>query len=156
MIVSAKLGALRGIKVHEFAVRFLFGGLCTVAAGLIAKRFGPSIGGLFLAFPAIFPASASLIEKHEKQHKQRIGRDGTKRGRAAASIDAAGASLGALGLIAFAVVVWRILPQHNSWLAISSASVAWFAVSICGWLLRKSRVVHAASGSIQRRRRAQS
>jgi hypothetical protein len=156
MIVSAKLGALRGIKVHEFAVRFLFGGLCTVAAGLIAKRFGPSIGGLFLAFPAIFPASASLIEKHEKQHKQRIGRDGTKRGRAAASIDAAGASLGALGLIAFAVVVWRILPQHNSWLVISSASVAWFAVSICGWLLRKSRVVHAASGSIQRRRRAQS
>jgi Protein of unknown function (DUF3147) len=155
MIVSAKLGALRGIKVHEFAVRFLFGGLCTVAAGLIAKRFGPSIGGLFLAFPAIFPASASLIEKHEKQHKQRIGRDGTKRGRAAASIDAAGASLGALGLIAFAVVVWRILPQHNSWLVISSASVAWFAVSICGWLLRKSRVVHAASGSIQRRRRAQ-
>jgi Protein of unknown function (DUF3147) len=156
MIVSAKLGALRGIKVHEFAVRFLFGGLCTVAAGLIAKRFGPSIGGLFLAFPAIFPASASLIEKHEKQHKQRIGRDGTKRGRVAASIDAAGASLGALGLIAFAVVVWRILPQHNSWLVISSASVAWFAVSICGWLLRKSRVVHAASGSIQRRRRAQS
>jgi hypothetical protein len=57
MIVSAKLGALRGIKVHEFAVRFLFGGFCTVAAGLIAKRFGPSIGGLFLAFPAIFPAS---------------------------------------------------------------------------------------------------
>jgi hypothetical protein len=156
MIVSAKLGALRGIKVHEFAVRFLFGGLCTVAAGLIAKRFGPSIGGLFLAFPAIFPASASLIEKHEKQHKQRIGRDGTKRGRAAASIDAAGASLGALGLIAFAVVVWRILPQSNSWLVISAASVAWFAVSICGWLLRKSRVVHAASGSIQRRRRAQS
>jgi hypothetical protein len=145
MIVSAKFGALKGIKAHEFAIRFLFGGLCTVAAGLIAKRFGPSIGGLFLAFPAIFPASASLIEKHEKQHKQRIGRDGTIRGRAAASIDAAGASLGALGLIAFAVTVWRGLPQHGSWLVTTSASVAWFAMAICGWLFRKSRVAHAVA-----------
>ena len=32
-------------------------------AGMIAKRYGAEIGGLFLAFPAIFPASASLIEK---------------------------------------------------------------------------------------------
>jgi Protein of unknown function (DUF3147) len=154
MIVSAKFGALRGIKVHEFAVRFLFGGLCTVAAGLIAKRFGPSIGGLFLAFPAIFPASASLIEKHEKQHKQRVGRDGTKRGRAAASIDAAGSSLGALGLVVFAVIVWRALPQHGSWLVIGSASVAWLGTSICGWLVRKSRVAHAASRFTHRHRRA--
>jgi hypothetical protein len=147
MIVSAKFGALKGIKAHEFAIRFLFGGLCTVAAGLISKRFGPSIGGLFLAFPAIFPASASLIEKHEKQHKQRIGRDGTNRGRVAASIDAAGASLGALGLIAFAAVVWQILPRYSSWLAIGFASVAWFAMSICAWLFRKSRLAHVVSGS---------
>ncbi len=65
MIVSAKLAALKGIKFHEFALRFLFGGFCTVAAGIVARRFGPEIGGLFLAFPAIFPAGASLIEKHE-------------------------------------------------------------------------------------------
>jgi hypothetical protein len=32
MIVSAKLAALKGIKFHEFALRFLFGGFCTVAA----------------------------------------------------------------------------------------------------------------------------
>jgi len=36
----------------------------TVIAGLIAFRFGPVVGGLFLAFPAIFPASATLIERH--------------------------------------------------------------------------------------------
>ena len=39
---------------------------------LPAKRYPafPVIGGLFLAFPAIFPASASLIEAHEKADSQ--------------------------------------------------------------------------------------
>ena len=58
---------------YEFAVRFLFGGLITAATGLIAKKFGRRGGGLFLAFPTIFPASATLIEKHEKQNKERAG-----------------------------------------------------------------------------------
>lgn len=35
----------------------------TALAGVIAKHYGPVIGGLFFAFPAIFPASATLIEK---------------------------------------------------------------------------------------------
>lgn len=48
---------------YEYAVRFLFGGFITAVAGIIAKEFGPGIGGLFLAFPAIFLASATLIEK---------------------------------------------------------------------------------------------
>jgi hypothetical protein len=37
--------------------------------------FGPSIGGLFLAFPAL-PASATLIEKHEKHKKEENGVEG--------------------------------------------------------------------------------
>ena len=39
-MVEVKLASLRNNKPHEYAMRFLFGGLCTVAAGLIAKRFG--------------------------------------------------------------------------------------------------------------------
>ena len=35
-----------------------------------AKRYGPGVAGLFLAFPAIFPAGATLIEKHEKEKKR--------------------------------------------------------------------------------------
>jgi len=62
---------------------------------MIAKKFGPEVGGLFLAFPAIFPATATLLEKHEKQKKQRKGLNGTKRGRLAAGVDAAGAAMGA-------------------------------------------------------------
>jgi hypothetical protein len=81
-------------KWYEYAIRFLFGGLITAVAGIIAKKFGPGIGGLFLAFPAIFPASATLIEKHEKQKKEEKGLQGTRRGREAASVDAAGSADG--------------------------------------------------------------
>jgi len=63
-MVRLHFSALCQIGWNDYAVRFLFGGLITAVAGLIAKKFGPGVGGLFLAFPAIFPASATLIEKH--------------------------------------------------------------------------------------------
>ena len=47
----------------------MFGGTVTALAGIVAKRVGPETGGLFLVFPSIFPAAATLIEKHEKQNK---------------------------------------------------------------------------------------
>jgi hypothetical protein len=64
MIIQFKPSALRQTRWYEYLIRFGLGGAMTVVAGLIAARFGPVIGGLFLAFPAIFPASATLIEKH--------------------------------------------------------------------------------------------
>jgi hypothetical protein len=139
MMVEARLAHLKGVKPHEWALRFVFGGLCTLAAGLIATRWGPAVGGLFLAFPAIFPASASLIEQHEIEHKRRAGMDGTARGRALAGVDAAGATLGAIGLMTFAAVVWKMLPNHGCLVAIGGAAGTWLAVSVGLWLLRKSR-----------------
>jgi hypothetical protein len=122
---------------YEYAVRFLFGGLITALAGIIAKKFGPSIGGLFLAFPAIFPASATLIEKHEKQKKEKEGLRGTQRGRQAASVDAAGAAMGSIGLSVFALLVWQFLPRHSPWMVLTGATVAWLAVSVLIWQVRK-------------------
>jgi hypothetical protein len=61
MQISFDFSASQQTKWHDYAVRFLFGGLVTVIAGLLAKHGGPIFGGLFLAFPAIFPASATLI-----------------------------------------------------------------------------------------------
>src|SRR5436189_5774416 len=101
-------------------MRFFFGGLITAVAGIIAKKFGPEIGGLFLAFPAIFPASATLVEKHEKQKKRRAGLEGTKRARAAAGVDAAGTAMGCAGVISFAVVGWKVLTSN----AVGMTSVA--------------------------------
>lgn len=109
-------------------------------AGLIAKYFGPEIGGLFLAFPAIFPASATLIEDHEKRRKAEIGYDGTNRGRLAASSDAAGAALGCIGLAGFAVAVWRLLPPENALLLVGIAVAIWLLIATGLWEIRKRRI----------------
>jgi hypothetical protein len=139
MIVDVDFASLKSTKPHEYALRFLFGGIVTVTAGIIAKRFGPGIGGLFLAFPAIFPASATLIEDHEKQSKQEAGYDGTRRGRTAAGLDAAGTFLGALALLLFAFVIYRLLPSQAPLLTFAVASLAWLALSALLWFLAKSR-----------------
>src|SRR5579862_7907850 len=104
MTMRMDISAVLKTKWYEYAVRFVFGGLITVSAGLITKSFGPTVGGLFLAFPAIFPASATLIDKHEKEKKTRAGFDGTVRGCLAASLDARGAKMGSVALIVFALV----------------------------------------------------
>jgi len=138
LTISIDLAGLKRTKWYEFAIRFLAGGLITALVGVIAKEFGPSVGGLFLAFPSIFPAAATLVESHEKKKKGRVGLDGETRGRQAAALDAAGAALGSIGLIAFAIIVWQGLPGHNSALVLASATLAWLAVSgLLWWLLKR-------------------
>jgi hypothetical protein len=83
----------------------------TVIAGLIASRFGAIVGGLFLAFPAIFPASATLIERHVRERKEKTGLRGARRGNEAAALDAAGAVVGSFGLAAFGLMV--ALPRQS-------------------------------------------
>jgi hypothetical protein len=121
-------------------VRFLFGGAITVIAGLLAKQFGPVFGGLFLAFPAIFPASATLVEKHEREKKQKAGIMNTMRGRQAAALDARGATIGSLGLVCFALLVWKLLPVWNAGVVLFLALSLWFSVSILIWWVRKKHL----------------
>jgi hypothetical protein len=123
---------------RDYAVRFILGGLVTTMAGIIANKFGPDIGGLFLAFPAIFPASATLIEKHEKQKKEKQGTEGTTRGREAASSDAAGSAMGSIGLLAFAFVVWKFVINRSLWLVLGAATLVWLIVSVLVWEIRKA------------------
>jgi len=61
MVVHFKFSALKQGRPYEYVVRFALGGLATVVAGLVADGAGPEAGGLMLAFPAIFCASATLI-----------------------------------------------------------------------------------------------
>lgn len=137
MRIQIDPSVLSQTKWYEYAVRFLFGGVITAVAGMIAKKFGAGVGGLFLAFPAIFPASASLIEKHERQKKEKLGLDGTVRARKAAGIDAAGAAIGSLGLFVFALIVSQFLPEHTPWLVLPAGILAWLAVSVLAWQIRK-------------------
>ena len=131
--ITVDLSSVRQTTWQQFATRFLVGGTITSVVGIIAKEFGPGIGGLFLAFPAIFPASATLIEKHELQKKQRAGMSGVKRSREVAGADAAGAAMGCAGLLAFAFTVYKTLPSHPAWQVLSAAVLVWGAVSVLVW-----------------------
>ena len=137
MLIGINVAKLREGKPNEYITRFLFGGIITVLATLIAKHYGPILGGLFLAFPGIFAPGLSMTEKHAVERKAKAGANGTLFARAEASVEAAGASAGALGLAAFALVLWKGLPTHNLNLMLPLASAAWLLVSVLLWWLRK-------------------
>lgn len=107
------------IKSHRFrdyAMRFLFGAGIALVAALVGMKFGPKAGGVLLGFPAILPASLTLIQKRE--------------GKNEASIDSIGAILGATALILFAIVVavaatsWGVLP------GLLTALIVWLVVAV--------------------------
>jgi hypothetical protein len=125
MMPKIDLGGLEDIRPWEHAIRFLFGGTITVIATLITRRFGPTIGGLFLGFPAILPASLTLVKKHD--------------GRRQAVDDARGGRLGSVGLVVFAAVVWAAACAWPPLLALGTATVAWLAVDVSLWTLRHRR-----------------
>jgi hypothetical protein len=137
---SFNLTALHELRWYEFLLRFLFGGAITAVAGLIATKYGPIVGGLFLAFPAIFPASATLVEKHQRERKRKVGILDTKRGRQAAALDAYGTALGAVALFSFALIVWRLLPKMNWSLVLIFGTLVWTTVAVALWRLRKSPI----------------
>jgi hypothetical protein len=140
MNVSFNLGALAKTKWYEYLVRVAFGGAITVIAGILAEHFGPVFGGLFLAFPAIFPASATLVAKHETEKKQKAGIATSSRGRQAAALDAAGAALGSIGLAGFALIVWKLLPRYNSAVVFLGATAVWLALAILSWRIWKKHL----------------
>jgi Protein of unknown function (DUF3147) len=133
MLVKVSFSALRDTHWHEYALRFGLGGLATVCSGFIAQIFGPAAGGLFLAFPAIFCASATLIEKHERDRKEKAGLPGRRRGQQAAALDATGAAIGSFGLLGFAVVMWTLPGRMGPLPAFVTASLVWILVSVCLW-----------------------
>lgn len=137
MLIRLKMSALKETQPYEYLMRFGLGGLVTVMAGVVADHFGPEIGGLFLAFPAIFCASATLIEKHDRKRKARKNLEGAKRGRGAAALDAAGAAWGSLALVIFAWIVWS-LAERGAALALGFAGVAWLIGAVGLWFLRRA------------------
>jgi hypothetical protein len=129
--------SLKDTTPKEYISRFVFGGLVTVFAGMIADHYGPVIGGLFLAFPGIFPASISLVEKHKRLREEKEGKVGIRSARGEASVEAAGASIGALGLVAFAITLWLRFPSHGLASTLLIASVAWALLSLTVWWVRE-------------------
>lgn len=137
MVIKADISALKKASWLEYGIRFLFGGSMTVIAGLIAKHYGPEIGGLFLAFPAIAPTAATMIDQHAKEQRQRARLEGHTRGRKTAALDMFGAAWGSAGLLAFGLVVWQMGTSHNTWLVLSLAALGWLAAALSTWELRR-------------------
>jgi hypothetical protein len=134
--IEVSPSSLREGRWYEYVVRFVVGGGATVFAGVISSRCGASVGGLFLALPAIFCASATLIEKHEIRRKREAGLGGERRGQEAAALDAAGAALGALGMLAFAGI-FSLLVERSVAGAFAGASLAWVCVAVAAWFVRR-------------------
>ncbi|CAM5437016.1 hypothetical protein AFEL58S_02597 [Afipia felis] len=133
-IIRLKFASLKQSRWYEHVIRFVLGGLATMFAGAVAKLAGPSWGGLFLAFPAIFCASSTLIEKHERRRKESKRLQGARRGQEAAALDAFGAALGSVGMMAFALTVWlgRLLPPV---VVLGLAMAMWGIISVAAWQL---------------------
>src|SRR2546423_2735489 len=91
LVSQVKPGEVAKRKPADYLTRFAFGAGISLVAGIIGMVFGPKAGGVLLGFPAILPASLTLIEKKE--------------GREDAAIDSLGAILGAIAMVGFAVVV---------------------------------------------------
>ena len=135
MIVSLSLDKFKQTHWYQYLVRFIIGGLVTAATMLILNTWGPIVGGLFLAFPVIFPASVSLIEAHETEKKRRAGIRCHRRGRKAAAVDAAGAVLGAWALVCFALVMRLVTRYPSAWILLAAA-LAWGTVAVTLWWTR--------------------
>ena len=120
--------ALKKSHPWELAVRFAFGGVVTVLAGLVTRAWGPVVGGLLLAFPAILPASLTLVKQHD--------------GKAQAVDDARGGRLGSVGLIGFAATVWLAPAIWRPAVVLIVATVVWALINGTLWAVRYGRRKH--------------
>jgi uncharacterized protein DUF3147 len=116
---KVSLAALKKTRAREYVVRFLFGGLVTAATGLLSHAWGPAVGGLFLGFPAVLPASLTLVQEHD--------------GRTKAVDEARGARLGSVALAAFALLVFAEIRAVPVAIALVMAAAGWLAIGSGLW-----------------------
>jgi hypothetical protein len=107
--VGIDTGKLVQPRWPQLGIRFAFGAAIALGAGLVGMRWGPRVGGLFLAFPAVLPAALTLLEREE--------------GASKTDIDAIGAILGALAMLVFAVLV-------ASGMGVLAAGGVWIVVAV--------------------------
>lgn len=114
-LASVKLGRLRHVRRRDMVLRFAFGATVSIIAGIIGIVVGPRFGGLFLAFPAILPATLTLLEKRE--------------GTTDAVTDVRGALMGGVALACFAVVALVGMSTLGG-IALVLALPAWLVVAL--------------------------
>jgi nicotinamide-nucleotide amidase len=116
---------LFSINAKEYLIRFGFGFLISVVAAVIGQTAGPKVGGLFLAFPAILPATLTLVQRND--------------GIGQALSDIRGATLGAIGMVAFAVIM-VVAVRATPVVGLIAALLGWVVVSGLAYLLMRGLV----------------
>ena len=76
---------------------------------------------MFLAFPAILPATLTLIEKEQSKRE--------------AQKDDEGAVLGSVAMLAFAATATWALTALSAGLALAAASAAWLSVAVLLYII---------------------
>lgn len=115
----ASPGKLRRLAAWEYLLRFVAGGVVAMITGLISKRWGPAVGGLFLAFPAILPASLTLVKQHD--------------GRRHALEEARGGQVGAIALAGFAGTATLTAARWPPVVFLPIATAVWLVVAVLAW-----------------------
>jgi|SRR5215210_7877596 len=114
----------RSVRFVDLAIRFAFGFGVSAVAGVVTLVFGHRAGGLFLAFPAILPASLTLIEQKE--------------GRRQAEGNAVGAVIGAIALGMFAVTAFALYTHIPPAAVEGLAMATWISGSLLlYWIARR-------------------
>ena len=116
--------ALRNhLRVALLAVKLLLAPTFVVGASLVARRYGPRVGGLIAGLPVV---AGPILLVYALAH-----------GRAFAASAAAGTLLGLVSLIAFVVVYARLAPRLFwgaslliGWLAFAAATAIFSALSL--------------------------
>jgi hypothetical protein len=108
---GVEVGKLRKLQARELLIRFAFGALISIIAGVVALAWNAKAGGMFLAFPAILPATLTLIEKKESKQE--------------AAEDDEGALLGSVAMFSFAAASVWALDALATGTALLAASSAW-------------------------------
>lgn len=111
-----KLEEVGSHRIQDYVVRFCFGAGIALVAGLVGMKFGPTLGGIFLGFPAILPASLTMIQKSE--------------GKEQAAIDSEGAILGSIALIAFALIVWIFVVKWGVVMTLGASLASWLVIAV--------------------------
>jgi hypothetical protein len=124
--ITIEPSRLRDLDTSALAVRFAFGFVISVIVGAIGLAAGDLVAGLFLAFPAILPASLTLIAEEDGEDE--------------AKVDAAGACFGGLGLAVYGATSWFLLSRTAPVAAELVALVAWCVVAIGSYLVVRSRL----------------
>jgi len=109
-------GQLRELKGRDLGIRFAFGAATSAVAAGLTLAFGPRVGGVMLAFPAILAASLTLIADDE--------------GSAQAREDSRGAILGGVALAAFAAVCVWLFGRLPGGVVLLVAAVVWAVVAL--------------------------